>query len=87
MNLTAALRKSFATSPILAAAAYAGLVFALLVMLVSSIGDILRQESLALLVPLHARAQHREDRNIGNRHRLAPLGLGRLCPGAWLMGG
>jgi general secretion pathway protein M len=45
MNLTAALRKSFATSPILAAAAYAGLVFALLVMLVSSIGDILRQRA------------------------------------------
>src|ERR1700737_4124400 len=45
MNLTAALRKSFATSPILAAAAYAGLVFALLVMLVSSIGEILRQRA------------------------------------------
>jgi general secretion pathway protein M len=45
MNLPAALRKSFATSPILAAAAYAGLVFALLLMVVSSIGDILGQRA------------------------------------------
>jgi general secretion pathway protein M len=45
MNLTAALRKSFATSPILAAAAYAGLVFALLAMVVSSTVDILGQRA------------------------------------------
>jgi hypothetical protein len=45
MNLTAALRKSFAASPILAAAAYAGLVFALLVMVVTSIVDILGQRA------------------------------------------
>jgi len=45
MNLAAALRKSFAASPILAAAAYAGLVLALLVMVVTSIVDILDQRA------------------------------------------
>jgi len=45
MNLAAALRKSFAASPIVAAAAYAGLVFALLVMVVTSIVDILDQRA------------------------------------------
>ena len=45
MNLAAALRKSFAASPILAAAAYAGLVFALLFMVVTSIVDIIDQRA------------------------------------------
>jgi general secretion pathway protein M len=45
MNLPAALKKSFATSPILAAAAYGGLVFVLLYLVVSSIGDILLQRA------------------------------------------
>ena len=45
MNLAAALRKSFAASPILAAVAYAGLVFALLFMVVTSIVDILDQRA------------------------------------------
>jgi general secretion pathway protein M len=45
MNLAAALRNSFAASPILAAAAYAGLVFALLFMVVTSIVDILDQRA------------------------------------------
>jgi general secretion pathway protein M len=45
MNLAAALRKSFAASPIPAAAAYAGLLFALLFMVVSSIVDILDQRA------------------------------------------
>jgi general secretion pathway protein M len=45
MNLAAALRRSFAASPILAAAAYAGLVFALLFMVVSSVVDILDQRA------------------------------------------
>lgn len=45
MNLAAALRKSFAASPILAAAAYAGLVLALLFMVVTSIVDILDQRA------------------------------------------
>jgi general secretion pathway protein M len=45
MNLAAALRKSFAASPILAAAAYAGLVFALLFMVVTSLVDILDQRA------------------------------------------
>jgi general secretion pathway protein M len=61
MNLTAALRKSFAASPILAAAAYAGLVFALLFMVVTSIVDILGQRaavasSAALLDQLEGRS-------------------------------
>jgi general secretion pathway protein M len=45
MNLPATLRKSFATSPVPATAAYGGLVFALLLIVVSSIGDILGQRA------------------------------------------
>lgn len=45
MNLTASLRKSLATSPILAAAAYAGLVLALLATVAISIADILGQRA------------------------------------------
>ncbi len=45
MNPGAALIKSFATSPTLAAAAYAGLVLALLAMIVSSVVDILGQRA------------------------------------------
>ena len=45
MNLSAALRRSFAASPTLAAAAYAGLVLALLAMVVSSVVDILDQRA------------------------------------------
>jgi general secretion pathway protein M len=45
MNLTAALRKLFTTSPIVAAAVYAGLVLALLAMVVSSVVDILGQRA------------------------------------------
>jgi len=55
MNLSAALRKSLIASPIPAAVAYAGLVFVLLVMVVSSIIDILDQRatvaSSAALLP------------------------------------
>ena len=60
MNLTAALRKSFAASPILAAVAYAGLAFALLFLVVTSIVDILGQRaavasSAAMLEQLEGR--------------------------------
>jgi general secretion pathway protein M len=60
MNLTAALRKSLTTSPIVAAAAYAGLVLVLLAMVVSSIIDILGQRkavaaSAAMLEQLEGR--------------------------------
>ncbi len=60
MNLPAILRKSFATSPILAAAAYAGLVFVLLFMVASSIVDVLGQRaavaaSAAMLEQLEGR--------------------------------
>ena len=61
MNLAAALRKSFAASPTLAAAAYAGLVFALLFMVVTSIVDILGRRttvasSAAMLDQLEGRS-------------------------------
>jgi general secretion pathway protein M len=45
MKLTTVLRRWFATSPMLAAVAYAGLVFALLVMVVGSIVDVLGQRA------------------------------------------
>jgi general secretion pathway protein M len=45
MNLTAALRKSFTNAPIVAAVAYAGLVIALLAMVLSSVVDILGQRA------------------------------------------
>jgi general secretion pathway protein M len=60
MNLTAALRKSFTSSPIVAAVAYAGLVIVLLVMVVSSVVDMLGQRaavasSAAMLEQLEGR--------------------------------
>jgi len=60
MNLTATLRKSFAASPMLAAVAYAGLMFALLFLVVTSIVDILGQRaavasSAAMLEQLEGR--------------------------------
>jgi general secretion pathway protein M len=60
MNLTATLRKSLTTSPTVAAVAYAGLVFALLAMIISSIVDILDQRaavasSAAMLEQLEGR--------------------------------
>jgi general secretion pathway protein M len=60
MNLTAALRKSFTTSPIMAAAAYAGLLIVLLAMIVSSVVDMLDQQaavasSAAMLEQLEGR--------------------------------
>ncbi len=45
MNLTATLRRSLTTSPTVAAAAYAGLVFVMLAILVSSIVDIFSQRA------------------------------------------
>src|SRR5215510_16234382 len=33
------------------------------------VGHVLRQQALALLMPMHLGAQHREDRHIGDRHR------------------
>jgi len=60
MNLTAALRKSLSTSPIVAAVAYAGLVFVLVFLIVTSIVDILGQQaavasSAAMLEQLEGR--------------------------------
>jgi len=60
MNLTAALRKSLSTSPIVAAVAYAGLVFVLVFLIVTSIVDILGQRaavasSAAMLEQLEGR--------------------------------
>ena len=60
MNLTAALRKSLSASPIVAAVAYAGLVFVLVFLIVTSIVDILGQRaavasSAAMLEQLEGR--------------------------------
>ena len=60
MNLIAALRKSFTSSPIVAAVAYAGLVIVLLAMVVSSVLDMLGQRaavasSAAMLEQLEGR--------------------------------
>jgi general secretion pathway protein M len=60
MNSAATLRKSFAASPMLAAATYAGLVVALLFMVISSIGEMLNQRaevasSAAMLEQLEGR--------------------------------
>jgi hypothetical protein len=38
------------------------------------VGDVFGEDALALLMSLHARAQHRKDRDIGNRHRRPTLG-------------
>jgi len=48
-------------------------------------GDILGEEALALLMPLHSRAQHRRDRNIGSALPL-PHYWGDL-PRLWLTPG
>ena len=77
MNLTAALRKSFVTSPILAATAYAGLVFALLVMVVSSIVDVFGQR--AAVASLAALLEQLQDRKVvapGGRSAGAPMPSG-----------
>jgi general secretion pathway protein M len=60
MNLAAALRKSLSASPIVAAVAYAGLVFVLVFLMVTSIVDILGQRaavasSAAMLEQLEGR--------------------------------
>ena len=60
MNLAAALRKSLSASPIVAGVAYAGLVFVLVVLMVTSIVDILGQRaavasSAAMLEQLEGR--------------------------------
>jgi general secretion pathway protein M len=60
MNLAAALRKSLSVSPIVAAVAYAGLVFVLVFLIVTSIVDILGQRaavasSAAMLEQLEGR--------------------------------
>ncbi|MGZ5871368.1 MAG: type II secretion system protein GspM [Bradyrhizobium sp.] len=60
MNLTVALKKSLTTSPIVAAATYAGLLLVLLAMIVSSMIDILGQRaavaaSAAMLEQLEGR--------------------------------
>ena len=77
MNLKAALRKSFVTSPILAAAVYAGLVFALLVMVVSSIVDVLGQR--AAVASSAALLEQLQDRKVvapGGRSAGAPMPSG-----------
>ena len=36
------------------------------------IGDVFRKQALAFLMPVHLRAQHRQNRNVGYRHRALP---------------
>ena len=68
MNLTATLRKSLTTSPTVAAAAYAGLVLALLAMVVSSIVDILGQrEAVAASAAMLEQLEGRKARAPGGR--------------------
>jgi general secretion pathway protein M len=77
MNLAAALRKSFATSPVLAAAAYAGVVLALLVMVASSIVDVLGQR--AAVAASAAMLEQLEGRRVaapGRRSTDAPMPSG-----------
>jgi general secretion pathway protein M len=75
MNLSAALKKSFATSPILAAAAYGGLVFVLLLMVVSSVGDILFQRAaVASTATMLEQLEGRKPAKPGGRSADAPSG-------------
>jgi general secretion pathway protein M len=60
MNSSATLRKAFAASPLLAAVAYAGIVFVLLIMVIISIAGVLDQRaevasSTAMLEQLEGR--------------------------------
>ena len=74
MNLSAALRRSFAASPTLAAAAYAGLVLALLAMVVSSVVDVLDQR--AAVASSAAMLEHLEGRKaLASGGRSADAGM------------
>src|SRR5882762_4168417 len=76
MNLTAALRKSLSTSPIVAAVAYAGLVFVLVVLIVTSIVDILGQQAaVASSAAMLEQPQGRRFRP-ATRRRPDAIGLG-----------
>src|SRR5258705_2305793 len=75
MNLTATLRKSFAASPILAAAAYVAIVFRVLAMVVSCIVGILNQG--AGVASSAAMLEHFEGRKaVGGRSAGTPMPSG-----------
>ena len=77
MNLSAALRKSFVASPIAAALAYAGLVGVLVVIVISSIVDILGQRAaVAASAEMLAQLEGRKPAASGGRTADVPMPSG-----------
>ena len=77
MNLSAAFRKSFVASPIVAALAYAGLVGVLLVIVISSIVDILGQRAaVAASAEMLAQLEGRKPAASGGRTADVPMPSG-----------
>jgi general secretion pathway protein M len=77
MNLSAALRKSFVASPIGAALAYAGLVGVLVVVVISSIVDILGQRAaVAASAEMLAQLEGRKPAGSGGRTVDVPMPSG-----------
>ena len=77
MNLSAALRKSFVASPIVAALAYAGLVGVLVVVVISSIVDILGQRAaVAASAEMLAQLEGRKPAASGGRTVDVPMQSG-----------
>ena len=77
MNLSAALRKSFVASPIVAALAYAGLVGVLLVIVISSIVDVLGQRAaVAASAEMLAQLEGRKPAASGGRTADVPMPSG-----------
>ena len=77
MNLSAALRKSFVASPIVAALAYAGLVGVLVVIVISSIVDILGQRAaVAASAEMLAQLEGRKPAASGGRTVDVPMPSG-----------
>jgi general secretion pathway protein M len=77
MNLSAALRKSFVASPIVAALAYAGLVGVLVVVVISSIVDILGQRAaVAASAEMLAQLEGRKPAASGGRTADVPMPSG-----------
>lgn len=77
MNLSAALRKSFVASPIVAALAYAGLVGVLVVVVISSIVDILGQRAaVAASAEMLAQLEGRKASASGGRTVDVPMPSG-----------
>jgi general secretion pathway protein M len=77
MNLSAALRKSLVASPVVAALAYAGLVGVLLVIVISSIVDVLGQRAaVAASAEMLAQLEGRKPAASGGRTADVPMPSG-----------